>query len=637
MAIQYHMRGYNTTAPGAVGYVDWVVNNEPDTNATFIPSPFVSGNISKITVNKVIPDANLQQLIYPPGAISEGSDYTGGVVITTGADGYETVLSSTNSDGITIKGLDIIANPFTINGLSISGSGADIISFTSGTPTLIASYDGYINRLSGTVSAVTLPAAVFRQSLVVELIGLGDIVITRAGSDTINGTTTYTVPGATDPLRTLVRFTCDATGQWTCGGFLVGSTGFAFPASASVISISQPQDPSTIGAQLTLRAQQGFAGSIGGKLGLGSGKGGTPGTNLGGAIELYAGATVSDALPDVGILDEPGGTQYLSLKRVAGPTFEIWSGANNSANASLKLAGLNIEIASTTGIINILPTTNLNLGNGTGVINWLENTTVVATEKFDADGVCYKDFIAGVTGYELRHNTSRRFSVESLAARVEGPYITIESSDAAGYTAIISAGDIHFGPGAGKEILHKASNVTAWTEHNVVSGTSYFNWASTSTGFELKHDGYSRLAFTSDNVTLNTSTAGALIRQANAVSFKSEYCVTATTATATTTTIGTFTTASNSSYRVKTTFSAYNSTDNESASYIREAHFKNVAGTVTQTGSTGTLGTDYEDAAQTGLDVAIDFSGTAIRSRVVTDSTDTVKWRVVMEIWESAQ
>lgn len=54
MAIQYYMRGYNTTGPGPVGYVDWVVNDTPDTTAAYVPSPFVSVNIANITVNKVV-------------------------------------------------------------------------------------------------------------------------------------------------------------------------------------------------------------------------------------------------------------------------------------------------------------------------------------------------------------------------------------------------------------------------------------------------------------------------------------------------------------------------------------------------------------------------------------------------------
>lgn len=54
MAIQYYMRGYNTAAPGAVGYVDWVVNDQPDTTAAFVPAPYASANIQNITINRVV-------------------------------------------------------------------------------------------------------------------------------------------------------------------------------------------------------------------------------------------------------------------------------------------------------------------------------------------------------------------------------------------------------------------------------------------------------------------------------------------------------------------------------------------------------------------------------------------------------
>lgn len=43
MAIQYYMRGYHTTNP--VGYVNWVVNNTPDTTGAYSPYPGVLTNI----------------------------------------------------------------------------------------------------------------------------------------------------------------------------------------------------------------------------------------------------------------------------------------------------------------------------------------------------------------------------------------------------------------------------------------------------------------------------------------------------------------------------------------------------------------------------------------------------------------
>lgn len=54
MAIQYYMRGYNTQAPGAVGYVDWVVNDTPDSTATYVPTPFNPAHITNIVVNRIV-------------------------------------------------------------------------------------------------------------------------------------------------------------------------------------------------------------------------------------------------------------------------------------------------------------------------------------------------------------------------------------------------------------------------------------------------------------------------------------------------------------------------------------------------------------------------------------------------------
>jgi hypothetical protein len=54
MATQYYMRGYNTAVPGTVGYVDWVVNDTPDSTAAFVPAPYVSAHITNITINKIV-------------------------------------------------------------------------------------------------------------------------------------------------------------------------------------------------------------------------------------------------------------------------------------------------------------------------------------------------------------------------------------------------------------------------------------------------------------------------------------------------------------------------------------------------------------------------------------------------------
>jgi hypothetical protein len=72
MAIQYYMRGYNTTAPGPVGYVDWVVNDNPDSSATYVPAPYSSVNITHITVNRIV-QSKVANFIKPNEGLSSPS------------------------------------------------------------------------------------------------------------------------------------------------------------------------------------------------------------------------------------------------------------------------------------------------------------------------------------------------------------------------------------------------------------------------------------------------------------------------------------------------------------------------------------------------------------------------------------
>lgn len=85
MAIQYYMRGYNIGTPGAVGYVDWVVNDTPDSLAIYVPSPYSSANITNITVNKTI-TSKVDNFLKP----FESLTAIGG----TGNDGYFFHLNS---------------------------------------------------------------------------------------------------------------------------------------------------------------------------------------------------------------------------------------------------------------------------------------------------------------------------------------------------------------------------------------------------------------------------------------------------------------------------------------------------------------------------------------------------------------
>lgn len=92
---------------------------------------------------------------------------------------------------------------------------------------------------------------------------------------------------------------------------------------------------------------------------------------------------------------------------------------------------------------------------------------------------------------------------------------------------------------------------------------------------------------------------------------------------ATTTNVLTYASSSGFVYHFFVFVTVSNDTDNEGATYLLYAAFKNVAGTMTQIGTTDVIASK-EDAGQTGLSATIDFSGTTPRVRLTTDSGDSV-------------
>ena len=134
----------------------------------------------------------------------------------------------------------------------------------------------------------------------------------------------------------------------------------------------------------------------------------------------------------------------------------------------------------------------------------------------------------------------------------------------------------------------------------------------------------------SADVWYRRTAAGAYLRRTPAGSF-------GPIASATTTTVFSYTTLSARIYDVVANVVVTNDTDNEGASYYLRAAFKNIAGTVTQIGATQTIAADLEDAGQAGLSCTLDFSGTALRVRLTTDAGDTVNGTYIVDITERVQ
>lgn len=115
----------------------------------------------------------------------------------------------------------------------------------------------------------------------------------------VNNIVNLTLDGYVFAFNTHVYW--EGTGNTLVRSDTVDLTGAIISYSPTVASIlmTQAQATSGIGKNITIEAQQAFAGSVGGTLALRAGKGGTPGTNLAGGITLDLGQTVSGSTSEL--------------------------------------------------------------------------------------------------------------------------------------------------------------------------------------------------------------------------------------------------------------------------------------------------------------------------------------------------
>lgn len=340
------------------------------------------------------------------------------------------------------------------------------------------------------------------------------------------------------------------------------------------------QHGSAAGITRTQRGQKGYGGGggfIGGDFVVGAGDGGITGTNSPGAYRIKTGTPVTSTGGKVA-LEHEDGTRYLEILQVPGPTTEFHAGPFGGVTRGLRFVGTSVEMAAS-GLVHCNATTDLYFSTGMGgSAFYREVGTVVRTDKNDADGASYLDWIAGVTSIELRHAGAAKFKYDATLTRtiVAGSYIEIGTVGVCSIQLQAAANAIYR-----DSALHVLRDTAENFFHGVVP--------------------------TSLTVP-STSTANC----------------------------GTYTVAAGVGVRVKTTFSFFNTSDSEIANFVREAAFKNLAGVMTQTGTTVPEGTDFYDAAQTGVAVDIDFSGVTVRNRVTNPNADTLKCRTHMEIFEVA-
>jgi len=153
------------------------------------------------------------------------------------------------------------------------------------------------------------------------------VVETGANASGVGGVERFRIEGAgTISLSTSSTITYSKNGTSTKVDTFdpVGASTQVWAAGVTSITQSWTQKASGVGGDWTISGQQGASGSVGGKLILKTGQGGTPGTNLGGAFDIDLGTSVSGASPIVSI--KTNSTTVGTLRGTSAGWFYILSG-----------------------------------------------------------------------------------------------------------------------------------------------------------------------------------------------------------------------------------------------------------------------------------------------------------------------
>jgi len=214
-----------------------------------------------------------------------------------------------------VTGFSVSDNPSN-NSIDITAAGAAAISsFSSGTPTLALNAT---NELSGTVSAATLPAgATSGDTVVIVLRALAsDIVVTRSGSNTINGATTYTLKGTENPYAH-VELKYTASNIWVVANETPQGPTFVLPADVPFNVLGTAGTGTAV--QNRLEAADAATGAfVGGGWDILVGAGGDT-THHPGDINFYIGRELAGGdlkSGSFGILSDPGTGVYSDLIRI---------------------------------------------------------------------------------------------------------------------------------------------------------------------------------------------------------------------------------------------------------------------------------------------------------------------------------
>lgn len=216
MAIQYYMRAYNTVLSQ---FVDWVVNDTPDTSGTF--SGYPTGNLTNIVVNRVVP-SKVENFLKPNHSLG-------------GFDGYYFHVNSYDW----LRATSPINPPTTLTGFAVErglSSVTTVIAATNATPIQIttATAHGLATGALVTVFGVT-----------------GNIGANGTFPITVISGTSFTLVGS------------EGTGTYVSGGAVFKPTDFSTLTWDEVRNVwrfvvNTGGDGTTLGSSQNLRMLNGF-------------------------------------------------------------------------------------------------------------------------------------------------------------------------------------------------------------------------------------------------------------------------------------------------------------------------------------------------------------------------------------------
>lgn len=507
---------------------------------------------------------------------------------------------------------------------------------------------------NGTTSTITIEGAnanLFAGTLIrIGQGGAGETLNITYGTDAVNVANLGTLRLDVAPAL-VIRDNGQSAASFTFTPDYLGGSPYGGPSLVidqnRPFTLTQAQKTTGAGVAMTIRAQRGQAGQVGGALILGGGPGGTPGTNAGGPVRVKLCTPVAGVTAPF-YLEREDGTPVMTTYEIAtGIVGHYFGSAGGSHQGIVRGATLGLE--SSAGLVAIQPATDLYIGHASNrdIIHREVGTTVL-TEHLDADGETRLRFASGPTAIKIDHSQHASGAGVTMTVRAQqgasgqvGGHLEL-GSGLGGTAGTNAPGNIKLrvGAQAGGQTGHvlltdESSGDTDFLRMRRVGTATYLE--SLAGDLNLSATAAAQIIATSTMVFRGTSAffdADTVYHRTNALaSYWTEVKGTAQATTATTTTVAQFATSSNRVYLVEAFFTASNDTDNQGTAMVYQAAFKNVAGTVTQIESPVAIN-KFRDAGSSGHDATIDFSGTTIRARYSTTDTDTVNINCVMRVYE---